>query len=55
MTQIMTPSIKRLLFPLAAPRWQRRAFWPVDVGCAAVAGYAEALHAVLTPSGGRHG
>lgn len=41
----MTPALKRLLFPLRAPRWQSMLFRPVDVFAAAVDGYFEAFFA----------
>lgn len=45
----MTPELKRLLFPLRAPRWQSMLFHPVTVLAAAVDGYCEAFFMVLTP------
>lgn len=45
----MTPQMQRLAFPLAAPRYQTLAFWPVFVFAAAVDGYFEALFAVYRP------
>lgn len=47
----MTPEIKRLLYPLRAPRTLTLAWWPVHAWAAAVAGYHEALFAVLSPRG----
>ncbi len=47
----MTPTVKRTLFPLSAPRWQTRAFWPVRVIAAAADGYFEAFFAAFTPPG----
>lgn len=43
----MTPELKRLLFPLSAPRWQTLAFFPATVMAAAVDGYFEAFFACL--------
>lgn len=43
----MTPAQKRLLFPLAAPRWQTLAFAPIRVWSAAVDGYHQAFFGVL--------
>lgn len=48
----MTPAQKRALFPLSAPRWQTRAFWPFHVLAAAVDGYFEAFFAII-PKGKR--
>lgn len=45
----ITPSVKRRLFPLSAPRWQTRALWPLAVIAAAVDGYYEAFFSVLVP------
>lgn len=42
-------AIKRLAFPLRAPRYQTLAFWPLHVVCAAIDGYHQALLAVLEP------
>lgn len=47
----MDAQMKRLLFPLRAPRLQTLAWWPVTMICAAVDGYYEAFFAVLTPPG----
>lgn len=47
----MTPAMKRALFPLRAPRQLTLAWWPVHAFAAAVAGYHDALFAVLTPRG----
>ncbi len=46
----MTPSQKRLLVPLRAPRWPR-APWPLNVIAAAVDGYFEGFFAAFTPPG----
>lgn len=43
----MTPQMKRLAFPLRAPRAQTLAWWPVHMVAAAVAGYHAALFHVL--------
>lgn len=43
----MTPQLKRLAFPLRAPRCQTLAFWPWHVLAAAVDGYHQAFFAVL--------
>lgn len=47
----MTPTQKRHLFPLRAPRTLTLAWWPVHVFAAAVDGYIEAFFACLTPRG----
>lgn len=49
----MTPELKRLAFPLRAPRYQTLAWLPVHVFAAAVDGYFEAFFAVLTPPGSK--
>ncbi len=46
----MTPTQKRLIFPLRGPRYQTLAWWPVHTFAAAVQGYHEAFFAVLNPS-----
>jgi hypothetical protein len=48
-----TLAIKRLLFPLRAPRWQTLGWWPTVMVTAAVNGYYEAYFAVLEPKGKR--
>ena len=45
----MTPQVKRLLFPLRAPRWQTLAWSPIHTVAAAVDGYYEAFFYVFTP------
>lgn len=47
----MTPAVKRLIFPLRAPRWQTLAFWPFTVIAAAIDGYHDAFFAALIPPG----
>ena len=47
----MTPQMKRLLFPLRAPRLLTLAWWPVHLLNATVDGYFEAFFAALTPPG----
>jgi hypothetical protein len=47
----MTPELKRLAFPLRAPRNLTLAWWPVHVFAAAIDGYHEAFLAVLRPRG----
>ena len=44
----MTPTQKRILVPLRAPRWPR-APWPLNIVAAAVDGYYEAFFAALIP------
>lgn len=44
----MTPQLKRLLFPLRAPRWQSLCWLPITVLSAAVDGYFEAFFACFT-------
>lgn len=46
----MTPTAKRLAFPLSAPRYQSLAFWPWHAFAAAVDGYYEAFFMSLTPT-----
>lgn len=46
----MTPAHKRLLFPLAAPRWQTLGWSPLHIAAAAVDGAHEAFFAVLRPA-----
>lgn len=41
---------KRTMFPLAAPRYQTLAFWPLHAMAAAVDGYHAALLAVFNGS-----
>lgn len=43
---INTLSLQRALFPLAGPRYQTLAFWPLHVAAAAIDGYHAALLAV---------
>jgi hypothetical protein len=43
----MTPTQKRLAFPLRAPRYQTLACWPWHVFAAAVEGYHRAFFAML--------
>lgn len=49
----MTPGLKRLLFPLRAPRCQSLLFHPVSVFAAAVDGYFEAFFAAPPPGRNR--
>lgn len=42
--------IKRAAFPLAGPRYQTLAFWPMAVFAAAIEGYHAAFFAVLDGS-----
>lgn len=43
-------AVKRAMFPLAAPRYQTQAFWPLHVMAAAIDGYHAAFFAVLDGS-----
>lgn len=45
----LTQAAKRAAFPLAAPRYQSMAFWPVAIMTAAVDGYYEAFFMCLAP------
>lgn len=43
----MTPAMKRMIFPLRAPRAITLAYWPLTMMAAAVDGYHTAFFAVL--------
>lgn len=45
----MTPQMKRLAFPLRAPRTLTLAWWPLHAFAAAVDGYHEAFFMVMEP------